>query len=65
MLELFAEGRECYKQREFSKALEFFLDVLKVDPEDGPSKVYVERCNTYIQSPPPEGWDGVFEMQTK
>ena len=38
---------------------------LKVVPEDGPSKVYYERCKYYIDNPPPEDWDGVFVMTTK
>jgi len=65
VLELFAEGRKLYKLQEFAKAGDCFEDALRVDPEDGPSKVYLARCKLYIENPPPEDWDGVFVMTTK
>jgi hypothetical protein len=65
VLELFNEGRKNYKLMNFEKAKDFFSKALKVDPEDGPSKVYFARCKHYIQNPPPEDWDGVFIMKTK
>jgi hypothetical protein len=49
----------------FKEAQKSFAKALKVDPEDGPSKVYFARCKHYIQNPPPEDWDGVFVMKTK
>ncbi len=65
VLELFAQGRKLYKLMEFSEALKFFGEALKVDKDDGPSKVYYLRCKHYIDNPPPEDWDGVFVMKTK
>ncbi len=65
VLELFAQGRRQYKVMQFQEALKYFGEALKVDPRDGPSKVYYERCKLYIADPPPEDWDGVFVMKTK
>jgi len=65
VVELFTQGRREYKLMEFKKAKQYFSEALKVDPEDGPSKVYLERCEHLIESPPPEDWDGVFVMTTK
>jgi len=65
VLELFSEGRKNYKLMKFNDAQEFFAKALKIDPEDGPSKVYFARCKHYIENPPPEDWDGVFVMKTK
>ncbi len=65
VLELFAAGRRAYKLMDFSKGLEFFGEALKLDPEDGPSKVYFLRCQHYVANPPPEDWDGVFVMTSK
>ena len=65
VLGLFAEGRKFYKIMNFEKAKGFFAEALKVDENDGPSKVYYERCQHYIENPPPEDWDGVFVMKTK
>lgn len=65
VLELFTEGRKQYKLMNFSGAKDYFAKALKVDPDDGPSKVYYARCKHYIDNPPPEDWDGVFVMKTK
>jgi hypothetical protein len=65
VLELFTEGRNNYKLMKFKLAKDLFSKALKVDPEDGPSKVYFARCKHYLQHPPPEDWDGVFVMKTK
>lgn len=65
LLQYFAEGRKSYKLMDFESARTFFSKALKIDPEDGPSKVYLSRCRHYIENPPPEDWDGVFVMTTK
>ncbi len=65
VLDLFAEGRRKYKLMDFSSARDLFAAALKIDPDDGPSKVYYARCRHYIDNPPPEDWDGVFVMQSK
>jgi hypothetical protein len=65
LLDLFAEGRKRYKLMEFAEARKFFAQALKVNPDDGPSKVYYVRCKHYIDNPPPEDWDGVFVMTSK
>jgi len=65
VLELFAEGRKSYKLMDFKNAMKYFGNALKIDAEDGPSKVYFARCKHYLENPPPEDWDGVFVMKTK
>ncbi len=65
VLELFSKGREHYKLQEFETALKYFKEALAVDPEDGPSQTYVERCEHYLTDPPPTNWDGVYVMKTK
>ncbi|MBN2535852.1 MAG: tetratricopeptide repeat protein [Spirochaetales bacterium] len=65
VIELFTEGRKLYKLMKFEEAQTFFARALKLDPEDGPSKVYFARCKEYIKNPPPEDWDGVWIMTKK
>ena len=65
VLEFFAEGRKHYKLMNFDKARECFQSALEADPDDGPSKVYLDRCEHYMEDPPPDDWDGVFVMKTK
>ncbi len=64
-VQLFSEGRAHYKNYDFVKALEKFMMALNIDPTDGPSRIFCTRCELYIKNPPPENWDGVFEMTTK
>lgn len=58
-------GLEFYKNRKFHEAMNEFNKVLQKYPDDGPSKVYLERCNYYISNPPEKDWDIVFDMKTK
>ena len=65
MVKHYNDGLNAYKQRKWDDAILAFEMALKVDPEDGPSKLYLQRSKDYKESPPPEDWDGVFVMKTK
>jgi adenylate cyclase len=56
---------EAYKNKKFKNAIDLFNEILKLYPEDNPSKVYINRCNYYIKYPPEKNWEGVFIMKTK
>jgi len=64
-LELFARARELYRDRQWKAAQNAFQELLDKWPKDGPSRVYVERCQEYLADPPPADWDGVFVMTHK
>jgi hypothetical protein len=42
-----------------------FREALALDPQDGPSALYLERCEQFRQNPPGDDWDGIFTMRTK
>ena len=65
LVQKFSEGLQAYKARQWQQAAELFRETLRLDPRDNPSTLYIARCTDYIEHPPPEEWDGVFEMQTK
>lgn len=65
LLEAYNEALTLYKQRKWEEARQGFLKALKILPEDGPSQLYIERCEEYIKNPPDDDWDGVFVMKTK
>ena len=65
MLMSYQEGLSAYKNRCWEMALQAFKEGLKVMPDDGPAQVYLARCQTYLQSPPPLEWDGVFQLEYK
>jgi hypothetical protein len=64
-LELFARGREFYRSRQWKAAQNTFQEFLDQWPADGPSRVYLERCQEYAADEPPANWDGVFIMTHK
>lgn len=59
------KAHALYKARDFAGAKEAFKVALAIDPTDGPSATYVDRCELYISSPPAEDWDGVYQMESK
>ncbi len=65
VIELFDNGYAAYLMQNWVKAEEYFNMALRMDPQDGPSKTYIERVNFFKTSPPEEGWDGAFTMTTK
>jgi hypothetical protein len=65
VLDIFAQGRELYKQRKFKEAMGKFSDAIQIEPEDGPSKVFYARCKYYLENPPGDDWDGVWVMHEK
>jgi adenylate cyclase len=64
-VERYLKGLESYRARHWDEAIDLFRQALAADPDDGPSKTYVERCEEFKASPPPDNWDGVFVMKTK
>ncbi len=65
MLKWFQEGYEHYHMKAWDKGLVCFSKVLDKIPTDEVSKLYVQRCQDYLQEPPAPDWDGVFVMKTK
>jgi len=65
VVERYAEGIRHYRAREFKDARACFRDALVLNPADHPSRLYVERCDHFIASPPPPDWDGVWTLTTK
>ena len=54
-----------FRARRWSEALEGFRRALARMPEDGPSRFYAERAGLFRSTPPPEDWDGVFDLTSK
>jgi outer membrane protein assembly factor BamD (BamD/ComL family) len=63
-LELYEEGIQRFREREFAKAQVLFSRFLEFYPEDELTKLYVARILEYEQYPPDEMWSAV-EVFTK
>lgn len=62
VLGAFAEGLLRYRQRDWTAAERAFAAALAAHPQDGPSRIYLERCRFYRDTPPPASWDGVWTV---
>lgn len=65
LLETYNKAMDLYQNRQFQEAYEGFKKALTIYPEDGPSKLYLQRSEILRDYPPPDDWDGVFSMKTK
>lgn len=61
----FSEGLGLYKNRQFAAAVERFEKALEIDPEDNPSKLYLELTRNLAASPPCGDWDCTIEIKIK
>ena len=60
----FAEAVAHYRDRNWDQAIRLFNEVLRANPADRPSSLYLERCEIYRKTPPPANWDGVWSLKT-
>ncbi len=61
----FQEGLQRYRQRQWDPAIQSFRKALDVNPADEICHMYIDRCELLKETPPPEGWDGVWIMDSK
>lgn len=54
-----------YLKREWGKAIEIFERLLSQKPNDGPCRMFLERCREYKISPPPDSWTGEYAHEKK
>ncbi len=65
VVDVYEYGLSLYKEQQWYEAMREFKRVLKYFPSDGPSRVYIKRCLDFIEAPPQEAWDGVYEFTSK
>jgi adenylate cyclase len=65
IIDVYTQGLNYYKERKWYQALNEFKRIIRYFPTDGPTRVYIKRCLDFIENPPPENWDGVYEFTTK
>jgi adenylate cyclase len=61
----FEGGLDRYQRRDWDGALQRFDAALKLAPDDRPSRIFIDRCRYYRESPPPDNWNGVWIMEQK
>jgi len=65
MVEVFHSGLTWFEKKDWTRASKDFTSVLRLHPDDGPAKKYLQRCVDYKTKPPADNWDGVFNLSEK
>ena len=65
IIRLCNQGLECYRSRDWSRAITHFEEVLQHRPGDAPALLLIQRCRSYQENPPGCDWDGVSRIEHK
>lgn len=65
MLDNFESGRILYAERNFKDAARCFESALLKIKTDGPSQIYLNRCNFFVRKPPGREWTAVVDLVEK
>lgn len=58
-------GHSAYDAGRFEEALAGFQAAASLRPDDGPCRVFIERCAAFLKEGTPEGWDGAWHFDRK
>jgi hypothetical protein len=61
----FETALTTYFNKDFKKALQLFIEIIKKNSSDFTAHHYVDLCKSYIKEGVPEEWDGVEKMDKK
>ncbi len=65
LIDTFHRGLTAYRQQRWDEAGTIFGELLQKHGDDGPSRLYLQRCSQLKQHPPEPDWDGVWRMTDK
>lgn len=65
MIEFYQQGMALYMKREWGEAIQKFEQALTSVHTDEPSKLYIQRAKSFMETPPPPDWDGSYHMTSK
>ncbi len=61
----FAPALVAYRSRQWDQAESLFHSCLEVFPQDGPSRLFLDRIRHLRTQPPEEHWQGIWYLETK
>ena len=56
---------QLYEKRNFAEADAQLKSIITANPKDRTARLYLKRCETFIKTPPPNEWDGVYNLTEK
>jgi adenylate cyclase len=64
-LALWEQGRTAYVAGRFEEGLAAFRAAAAMREEDAPCRLFIARCETFLRTGAPPGWDGTWRMEQK
>ena len=65
LLSQFEHAMMAYRSQDWREATARFGQVLAIYPDDGPTRVFLQRSLEYLENAPEIDWDGVYVMKSK
>jgi adenylate cyclase len=65
LVAVFHHALNCFEKREWNQAMEGFRESLSIVKDDAPSQKYLDRSMACLDNPPPDNWDGVYNLTEK
>jgi len=65
LVQIFHAALDRFEQRDWKQASAGFKEALALRADDRPSQMYLARCVNFIQKPPQDTWDGVYNLTEK
>jgi adenylate cyclase len=61
----FATALQNYREQKWTEAEKEFRNCLAIRKNDGPSLEFLTRIATFVRTPPPQNWNGVWQTASK
>ncbi|MCL2809046.1 MAG: adenylate/guanylate cyclase domain-containing protein [Treponema sp.] len=62
LVDSFNKAFELFELKKWKEAENAFELILKIFPDDGPSRLYLERCRQFQENAPAADWNGIFDL---
>jgi len=64
-LSIYEKAFSKIRKRDWKEAIELLQQANRIIPQDSACKIHLTRCKQYITSPPPDDWDGTYQLTSK
>jgi len=65
LVKVFHEALDYFEKRDWKQADKGFQEAISILPGDSLSGIYLDRCERFLENPPEDNWDGVYNLTSK
>ncbi|MCX6639351.1 MAG: adenylate/guanylate cyclase domain-containing protein [bacterium] len=63
LIEMFQQGRNFYRQKQWQSAIDCFEALHQIKPLDRATAIYLRECRGFLINPPGTEWDGIISLE--